>query len=68
MEAQANPPRVGMRVRIKANSGFFPGEEAVVAYVGTEGVSVYLVNESKFDDCLPLNNDEWEPLAPKSPC
>jgi len=52
-------PRVGMRIRIKQNAPFFAGCEAVVAYVGTEGVSAYLVNHA-FDDCVPLNNDEWE--------
>ncbi len=56
-------PYPGMRVRITDNAAFFPGKEAAVAYVGTEGISVYLVDESLFDDCLPLNNDEWEPLV-----
>lgn len=55
-------PCVTMRVRIKPNAAFFPGEEAIVAYVGTDGISVYLKDETKFDDCLPLNNDEWEAL------
>ena len=56
-------PLVGMRVRIKPNSTLFPGEEAVVAYIGVDGISVYLVNEAKFDECVSLNNDEWEPLT-----
>lgn len=54
-------PYVGMPVRIKPNARLFAGEEAVVAYIGTDGVSVYLTDSSKFDDCVPLNNDEWEP-------
>ena len=58
-------PHVGMRVRIKPNSKLFAGREAAIAYIGTEGVSVYLVDEDVFDDCVPLNNDEWKPLAPK---
>ena len=56
-------PYPGMRVRITKNAAFFPGKEAAVAYVGTEGISVYLVDGDLFDDCLPLNNDEWEPLV-----
>jgi hypothetical protein len=56
-------PLVGMRVRIKPNATLFPGEEAVVAYIGVDGISVYLVNEVKFDECVSLNNDEWEPLS-----
>ena len=54
-------PYVGMRIRIKPNSTLFPGKEAAVAYIGTEGISVYLV-DSDFDECIPLNNDEWEPI------
>jgi hypothetical protein len=54
-------PHVGMRIRIKPNSKLFPGKEAVVAYIGTEGVSVYLINHA-FDECVPLENDEWEPI------
>jgi hypothetical protein len=50
-----------MRVRIKLNSKLFPGKEAVVAYIGTGGISVYLVDDD-FDECIPLNNDEWEPV------
>ena len=55
-------PRVGMRIRIKQTSKLFPGKEAVVAYIGTEGISVYLVNDD-FDECIPLDNDEWEPVG-----
>ena len=55
-QAQAYPC---LRVRIKANSKLFPGVKAVVAYVGDGGVSVYLVDHA-FDDCVPLDNNEWE--------
>jgi hypothetical protein len=53
-------PHVGMRVRIKANSKLFPGKLAAVAYIGDGGISVYLVDDD-FDECIPLDNDEWEP-------
>lgn len=47
------------RVRIKADAPLFSGERATVAYVGTSGISVYL-GDSKFDDCIPLNDGEYE--------
>ena len=61
-------PHVGMRIRIKDHAPFFPGKIAYIAYIGSVGVSVYLASEEgkgePFDDCIPLNSDEWEP-APK---
>jgi len=52
-------PWPGMRVRIRKTSKLFPGKDAVIAYVGNSGVSVYLTDD-EFYDCVPLNNDEWE--------
>ena len=55
-------PHFGMKVKIKATSALFPGHMAAIAYIGEGGVSVYLL-DSEFDDCIPLNNDEWEPAT-----
>lgn len=57
----AQQPSFGMLIRIKENAPYFCGEKARIAYIGEDGISVYLT-ESKFDDCIPLNNDEWETL------
>jgi hypothetical protein len=60
-QASKPRPRVGQRVLINATSPFFPGKEAIVAYVGDTGISVYLVDDDLPDDCLPLEDSEWEP-------
>lgn len=56
------PPRVGQRVRVRPTSKLFPNHEGIVAYVGTEGISIYLV-DSEIDDCIPIKNDEWEEIT-----
>jgi len=45
-------------VKIKPNSSLFPGEEGRVAYIGKDGVSVYLTTNS-FDEPVPLNWNEF---------
>jgi hypothetical protein len=62
VETDKKIPRVGMRVYIKPSSALFPNKEAVIAYVGTDGISVYLINDDVWDSCIPLTNDEWEPM------
>jgi len=52
---------VGQHVRIKLNAPLFPGTPAVIAYIGTCGVSVYLIDH-EFDECVPLEDGEWEPI------
>lgn len=44
---------------INDDAPLFPGYRAVVAYIGEAGVSVYL-RDSTFDECVPLNWDEFE--------
>jgi hypothetical protein len=59
-------PKFGTLIRIKENCelSFCRGLLARVAYIGVDGISVYLVN-SEFDDCIPLKNDEWGPADEK---
>lgn len=52
---------IGDRVLINDKAPFFKQEEAAIAYIGTEGISVYLIN-SKFDDCIPLKDGEYDLL------
>ncbi len=55
-------PYFGMLIRIKDNCPFFSGAKATIAYIGDKGISVYL-KDNDFDECIPLDNDEWEPLV-----
>lgn len=53
-----------MKVRIneKCQISFTKGKEAFVAYIGDEGVSVYLHNDEVFDDCIPLKYGEFDKI------
>lgn len=64
MEATRVKAYVGMRVRLTKKAPFFHGKEAVVAYVGTGGVSVYLVDDD-FDECIGLYDGQFKPVASK---
>lgn len=50
---------VGQRVRINEKAPYFVGALASVAYVGSDGISVYLI-DSEFDECVKLNLGEWD--------
>jgi len=50
---------VGQKVKLNANAPYFNGKYAGIAYIGTEGVSVYLL-DSDFDECLPINWNEYD--------
>lgn len=50
---------VGQKVRIKDSARFFCGRMAYVAYVDTDGISVYLADNS-IDECVKLVVGEWD--------
>jgi hypothetical protein len=50
--------RFGQRIQVRKNAPFFREHFAYIAYIGESGVSVYL-EDSSFDDCIPLKWDEF---------
>lgn len=52
---------VGQKVRINDKAPAFGGFLAYVAYIGTEGVSVYLDSDI-IEDCICLKEGEFEPV------
>jgi hypothetical protein len=60
VERKLDPPYVGQSVLINQHAPYFNGERARVAYVGIGGVSVYLEDDFIIDDCVCLNNGEWD--------
>ena len=58
MDGKKDTVYVGMKVIIDKSAPYFQGEEAGIAYIGEDGVSVYLL-KSDFDECIPLNWGEF---------
>lgn len=51
--------KVGQRVQINAKSPHFVGALASVAYIESDGISVFLL-DSDIDECVWLNIGEWD--------
>jgi hypothetical protein len=51
--------RFGQKIKIKSTAPLFAGHVGHVAYIGTDGISVYLADVD-FDDPIPLNNEEYD--------
>lgn len=52
-------PRFGQLITINATAPYFVGEKAHIAYIGDEGVSVYLKNHI-IDDCIVFKYGEYD--------
>ena len=51
--------KFGDKVIINNEAPYFHGEQGIAAYIGTEGISVYLTSLD-FDDPVPLNENEYD--------
>lgn len=52
---------VGQRVLINDKAPYFNGALASVAYIGSDGISVYLI-DSEIDECISLSLGEWSEI------
>lgn len=62
MTCKGKCPFFGQKIQIKNNAPLFPGEKAVIAYIGADGVSVFLEDGDKFDEAVPLEWNEYEEI------
>lgn len=53
------PAYFGQLIVINNKAPYFKGHKARVAYIGTGGVSVYLV-DSDFDECIVIKYGEYD--------